>query len=60
VGLMLESNLFEGSQTIPKDLKQLQYGVSVTDKCMGWDMTEKVLREMDDRLQHRVKVRRNK
>ena len=45
VGIMLESNLFDGSQKIPKDLTNLQYGVSVTDECMGWTDTEKLLRE---------------
>lgn len=43
VGLMLESHLHEGNQPIPRDLKRLQYGVSVTDKCLGWDATEKLL-----------------
>ena len=28
IGLMVESNLFEGSQPIPKNLKDLRYGVS--------------------------------
>jgi 3-deoxy-7-phosphoheptulonate synthase len=31
LGMMLESNLFEGNQKIPADLSQLKYGVSVTD-----------------------------
>ena len=44
-GIMLESNLFDGSQKIPKDLSNLRYGVSVTDECMGWEDTEKLLRE---------------
>ena len=43
VGFMLESNLFEGSQKIPKDLKALKYGVSITDACIGWDDTEKMI-----------------
>ncbi|WP_309494756.1 3-deoxy-7-phosphoheptulonate synthase [Phormidium yuhuli] len=40
VGMMLESNLFEGNQTIPGDLNDLRYGVSVTDKCLSWQDTE--------------------
>jgi 3-deoxy-7-phosphoheptulonate synthase len=40
VGMMMESNLFEGNQPIPKDLSQLKYGVSVTDKCLDWQTTE--------------------
>ena len=45
VGVMLESNLFDGSQKISRDLSKLRYGVSVTDECMGWADTEKLLRE---------------
>jgi 3-deoxy-7-phosphoheptulonate synthase len=45
VGLMLESNLREGSQPIPEDLSQLKYGVSVTDACINWDKTEELLLE---------------
>ncbi len=42
IGLMLESNLFEGNQKLanPSDLK---YGVSVTDACLGWDETKELL-----------------
>ena len=43
VGLMLESNLSEGNQPIPQDLNQLKYGVSVTDKCISWEETEKII-----------------
>ena len=42
-GIMLESNLFEGKQIIPADIKELKYGISVTDGCIGWDETEKIL-----------------
>lgn len=41
-GMMLESNLHEGNQKIPEDLSQLQYGVSVTDKCIDWESTEEL------------------
>ncbi|HET6420602.1 MAG TPA: 3-deoxy-7-phosphoheptulonate synthase [Geobacteraceae bacterium] len=44
-GVMIESNLESGSQSIPKDLSQLKYGVSITDKCIDWKSTEKMLRE---------------
>ncbi len=43
VGMMLESNLYEGSQSITRNQKELQYGVSVTDKCIGWEETEKII-----------------
>lgn len=47
-GLMLESNLEEGKQSLPKnpeDLKNLQKGVSVTDACLGWQETEEIILE---------------
>jgi 3-deoxy-7-phosphoheptulonate synthase len=50
VGLMIESNLHEGKQAIPKDLKQLKYGVSVTDACVSWETTETMLRKAAARL----------
>ena len=50
VGMMLESNLGWGNQSIPEDLSQLQYGVSVTDACIDWATTEQVLREAHDKL----------
>ncbi|NET55756.1 MAG: 3-deoxy-7-phosphoheptulonate synthase [Symploca sp. SIO2E6] len=43
VGMMLESNLKEGNQKLQGDLSQLQYGVSVTDKCIGWEETENII-----------------
>lgn len=42
-GIMLESNINEGSQKLPEDLSQLKYGVSITDKCINWEETEKIL-----------------
>ncbi|MGB2131232.1 MAG: 3-deoxy-7-phosphoheptulonate synthase, partial [Marinobacterium sp.] len=50
VGLMIESNLDWGNQSIPEDLSQLKYGVSVTDACIDWDATETCLRGMADKL----------
>jgi 3-deoxy-7-phosphoheptulonate synthase len=42
-GMMLESNLYEGNQRISSNLEDLKYGVSVTDKCIGWEETEQVI-----------------
>jgi 3-deoxy-7-phosphoheptulonate synthase len=50
VGLMVESNINAGNQSIPEDLSKLAYGVSVTDGCIGWDETETALRTMRERL----------
>jgi 3-deoxy-7-phosphoheptulonate synthase len=44
-GVMIESNLEAGSQPIPDDPSQLRYGVSITDKCVDWATTERMLRE---------------
>ncbi|MGB1440273.1 MAG: 3-deoxy-7-phosphoheptulonate synthase, partial [Luminiphilus sp.] len=50
IGLMLESNLKAGNQKIPKNLDDLEYGVSVTDACIDWPTTEALLLEMADKL----------
>ncbi len=43
VGMMLESNLYEGGQAITGKREELKYGVSVTDKCISWEETEKII-----------------
>ncbi|MEE9357694.1 MAG: 3-deoxy-7-phosphoheptulonate synthase, partial [Sedimenticolaceae bacterium] len=50
LGIMLESNINPGSQSIPGDLSKLEYGVSVTDACIDWDSTENLLRDMTAKL----------
>jgi len=44
VGAMIESYLNEGSQPVPGNPQQIIYGVSVTDACIGWDTTARLLR----------------
>jgi 3-deoxy-7-phosphoheptulonate synthase len=44
VGFMLESNIYEGNQRLAEDPSQLEYGVSITDSCMGWEETERIIR----------------
>ncbi|MDE2306062.1 MAG: 3-deoxy-7-phosphoheptulonate synthase [Gammaproteobacteria bacterium] len=51
VGLMLESHLRAGNQPIPKDLAQLEYGVSITDPCIDWETTETLLLKLHQSLQ---------
>jgi 3-deoxy-7-phosphoheptulonate synthase len=51
-GVMLESNLFEGNQTLGR-AQDLRYGVSITDACLGWDTTASCLREAATRLRTR-------
>ncbi len=45
IGVMVESYLLEGSQPIPPRPADLQYGVSITDACLDWESTERILRE---------------
>jgi len=45
VGVMIESNIEAGNQSIPDDLSQLKYGCSVTDACVDWATTEKMIRD---------------
>ncbi len=46
VGLMIESNIHAGNQSIPENLDDLAYGVSVTDGCIDWEATEACLRKL--------------
>jgi 3-deoxy-7-phosphoheptulonate synthase len=45
VGLMVESNIHEGKQPLLADRSQLKYGVSLTDGCISWETTERILHE---------------
>jgi 3-deoxy-7-phosphoheptulonate synthase len=45
VGFMLESFLFEGNQPIPEKPSGLKYGVSVTDPCISFETTERIMRK---------------
>ncbi|MEN8687714.1 MAG: 3-deoxy-7-phosphoheptulonate synthase [Desulfuromonadales bacterium] len=42
--LMIESFLKEGNQKMADKLEDLEYGVSITDKCVDWATTERMLR----------------
>jgi 3-deoxy-7-phosphoheptulonate synthase len=43
-GAMIESYLQEGTQPIPQSRADLRYGVSITDACVSWETTERLLR----------------
>ena len=45
IGVMVESNINEGKQSLGDDPSELRYGVSITDACIGWDETTALLRE---------------
>ncbi|MAZ65925.1 MAG: 3-deoxy-7-phosphoheptulonate synthase [Kangiellaceae bacterium] len=50
VGLMLESNINEGNQSIPENLADLKYGVSVTDACINWETSEQLILKLHNKL----------
>ena len=50
IGLMVESHLKFGAQSIPSDLDDLVYGQSVTDGCISWEQTEDAIRSMRNKL----------
>lgn len=59
IGLMVESNLEPGNQKISENLADLQYGVSVTDACIGWDATAEALTAMHQQLKDVLPKRLN-
>lgn len=54
IGLMAESNLVEGAQKLEAG-KPLTYGQSITDPCIGWEDTEKMLALLADAVMERQK-----
>ena len=49
LGIMMESFLKAGNQK-PAPLDQLEYGKSITDPCLGWEKSEKLVLEIADQL----------
>lgn len=50
VGVMIESNLVAGNQSIQADQSKMTYGCSVTDGCVDWATTETMIKEAAQRL----------
>lgn len=50
LGAMLESNLEEGRQAFPNPGGAIRPGQSITDSCISWETTEKLLRTGAERL----------
>lgn len=46
MGIMIESHLVAGSQSIPNDLSQLTYGQSITDPCVDLGTTAEMLENL--------------
>ncbi|MEX1012530.1 MAG: 3-deoxy-7-phosphoheptulonate synthase [Waddliaceae bacterium] len=53
-GLILESHLFSGNQSLDKHTSELKYGVSVTDPCLDFSTTERLIRWAAVKLQEPV------
>ena len=58
VGLMIESNINAGNQSITNDIRDLKYGVSITDSCMDWSTTEVTIKKMHEKLKNLLIDRR--
>jgi 3-deoxy-7-phosphoheptulonate synthase len=50
IGMMVESHLHEGNQKMTGQLADLNYGVSITDACVNWETTERMLTEAHQTL----------
>ncbi len=50
IGLMIESHLNEGNQSTDLPIKEMEYGVSITDACINWSVTEALLRHTHKEL----------
>jgi 3-deoxy-7-phosphoheptulonate synthase len=44
IGAMLESNIHEGAQKVANGREGLRYGVSITDECISWETTERLIK----------------
>jgi len=53
-GVMIESFLSAGNQKVLADINELKYGVSITDACIDWDTTERILLDAHKQLQKRT------
>jgi 3-deoxy-7-phosphoheptulonate synthase len=49
IGVMVESNLKHGKQPI-NNLRALIPGISITDECIGWEETEKLITNLYNRI----------
>ena len=48
--VMIESNINPGKQALTSDISDLEYGVSITDACVGWEKTKEILTWAYDQL----------
>lgn len=50
-GLMLESYLLEGNQSLKGSAEGLQFGISITDPCLSWETTSTLIRWAHKKMQ---------
>jgi 3-deoxy-7-phosphoheptulonate synthase len=50
IGVMIESNIKEGKQPLASDPSKLEYGLSITDPCLSWEDTARLLKFARDEL----------
>lgn len=55
IGCMLESNLLPGKQIIQGYSGKLRYGISITDACLGWDDTKRLIESAHSLLQKKLR-----
>ena len=59
IGIMLESNIGAGNQSSEQPKEQMTYGVSITDACIDWESTDKLLAKCYRELSAPLKARLN-
>ncbi len=57
VGLMIESNIHAGNQSIKENKADLSYGVSITDACIDWNTTDECLTKFSEKVSDSLKAR---
>ncbi|KAJ6013300.1 Phospho-2-dehydro-3-deoxyheptonate aldolase tyrosine-inhibited [Penicillium herquei] len=61
IGVMIESNIYEGNQKVPPEgPAHLLKGVSITDACINWEMTVDVLLDLADGVRARRAIQKSK
>ncbi|BAP58653.1 3-deoxy-7-phosphoheptulonate synthase [Candidatus Tachikawaea gelatinosa] len=57
IGLMLESHIHEGNQSSEQPFEKMKYGISITDPCINWKTTEKLLYEIYKNVKNILSLR---
>ena len=57
IGLMIESNIGAGNQSISENKEDLTYGVSITDACIDWETTVECITQFSEKVSSSLKTR---